>query len=101
MTRRMRIAVLVAALLTVSEAAMAQMNTGEIAGSVHDPTGAALPGAPITATQNATRYQFTAVSNSAGEYLFPQLPVGIYSLAVSAENFKESVLQSVEVHAAD
>ena len=47
----------------------------------------------IVAPQQAeTGQKFTAVSNSAGEYLFAQLPVGVYSVTASAQNFKQSVL---------
>ena len=77
------------------------MNTGEIAGSVQDPSGAVLPGASIVVAQAETGQKFTGVSNGAGEYLFAQLPVGVYSVTASAQNFKQSVLQRLEVHAGD
>ena len=77
------------------------MNTGEISGSVRDPSGSALPGATTVAQQAETAQEFTAVSNSSGEYLFPQLPVGVYSLSVTAPNFKQSTLPRFDVHAGD
>lgn len=63
--------------------ALGQMNTGEISGSVQDPTRSALPGATIVAEHAVTGQKFTAVSNGSGEYLFAQLPVGVYSMSVS------------------
>src|ERR1700680_1206843 len=90
-----------AALLLAAVFAFGQMNTGEIAGSVQDPSGAVLPGASIVVAQAETGQKFTAVSNSVGEYLFAQLPVGVYSMTVSAQNFKQSVLPRLEIHAGD
>src|SRR5580704_13580941 len=90
-----------AALLLFAVSAFGQMNTGEVAGSVQDPSGAVLPGASIVVAQAETGQKFTGVSNSAGEYLFAQLPVGVYSVTASAQNFKQSVLQRLEIHAGD
>src|SRR5580700_10568553 len=81
--------------------ASGQMNTGEISGSVQDPSGSVLPGATIVAQQAETAQKFTAVTNSSGEYLFPQLPVGVYSLSATATNFKQSTLPRFDVHASD
>ena len=65
-----------------------QMNTGEISGSVQDLSGGVLPDARIVAQHTETGQKFTAVSNSSGEYLLAQLPVGVYSLTVSATQFQ-------------
>ena len=81
--------------------AFAQMNTGEISGRVRDLTGGLLPDATLVAQQVGTGQRFTAVSNTAGEYLFAQLPVGAYSIAVSATNFKQFSMQGLEIHAGD
>jgi Carboxypeptidase regulatory-like domain len=77
------------------------MNTGEIAGSIQDPSGAALPAATIVAQHAETGRKFTAVTNTSGEYLFAQLPVGVYSLTVSATDFKQSSVPRLEIHASD
>src|SRR5215469_12407918 len=82
-------------------AAYGQMNTGEISGAVKDQLGGLLPGATIIAQQAAKGLKFTAVSNETGEYLLAQLPVGPYSVKVSAPNFKQSELPKIEVHALD
>ncbi len=77
------------------------MNTGEIAGSVQDALGGALPGATVVAELAQTGQKFTTTSNSSGQYLLTQLPIGTYSVKVSATNFKQSVLPNVEVHVGD
>src|SRR5690242_11578773 len=75
------------------------MSTGELSGSVQDDSKGLLPGAMIVAEHLETGQKFTAVANTAGEYLFAQLPVGVYSLTVSAADFKQAVLPRVEIHA--
>ena len=88
--------------LILSEAfALGQMNTGEIAGSIQDASGAVLPDAALVAEQAETGQKFTTVSNNSGEYLFAQLPVGVYSITVSAANFKQSSVPRLEIHASD
>jgi hypothetical protein len=77
------------------------MNTGEIAGSVRDLSGGVLPGASLLVQQAGTGQKFTASSNSSGEYLFAQLPVGAYTITVSASNFKQSSVRRLEIHAGD
>ena len=81
--------------------ALGQMNTGEVSGTVQDQLGGLLPGATIIAEQTQNGQRFSAVSNSAGEYLFPQLPVGPYSLRASATSFKQSALPQFEIHAGE
>src|SRR5713101_4190243 len=78
-----------------------QMNTGEIAGTVKDQLGGVLPGATVIAEQAGTGQKFTATSNGAGDYLLAQLPVGPYSVKVSAPDFKQSVLPRFEIHVGD
>jgi hypothetical protein len=81
--------------------AWGQMNTGEIAGSVRDLSGGVLPGAALIVQQAGTGQRFTASSNSSGEYLFAQLPVGAYAMTVSASNFKQFSVRRLEIHAGD
>lgn len=84
-----------------SFAAFGQMNTGEVSGSVLDVTSSALSGASVVALQMETGQKFTTASNSSGEYLFAQLPVGSYSLTVSAANFRQATLLRLDVHVSD
>ena len=68
-----------------------QMNTGEVVGSVQDALGGVLPGATVVAEQAQTRQKFTTTTNSSGQYLLTQIPIGTYSLKVNATSFKQSV----------
>ncbi|HUV68686.1 MAG TPA: carboxypeptidase regulatory-like domain-containing protein [Terracidiphilus sp.] len=62
--------------------------TGNIQGTVTDSTGAVIPNAAVTLTEQATQVKRSAVSNSAGAYLFPGIPIGKYNLGISAPGFK-------------
>jgi carboxypeptidase family protein len=81
--------------------AFGQMNTAEIAGQVKDPSGASIPGATVLATQTTTQQRFNAVTNEAGLFLLAQLPLGEYTLAVTAQGFKQAVQGNVVLHVGD
>ncbi len=71
--------------------------TGGINGSVVDQTGAVIPGATIRATNEATGISFQAVSNALGLYQFQDLPVGSYTLRITASGFSQITIQHVHV----
>jgi len=68
--------------------AFGQTTTGEIFGIVTDQTGAAVPNAEITITNDDTRQSKQVSSGSTGEYLVPLLPVGNYSAVARAAGFR-------------
>jgi hypothetical protein len=82
-------------------AAFSQMNTAEIAGQVKDPTGLVIAGAAVDGTHIATQQKFTATTNESGLFLLPQLPLGEYTLTVSAPGFKLAVQEHVALHVGD
>lgn len=77
------------AFVTAASAVHAQISTASIVGTVVDSTGAALPGATVTATQTATSIQRTATTGKDGLFDIPLLPLGPYTLKVSAPGFAE------------
>jgi len=60
---------------------------GSIVGTVVDPSGAAVAGAKVTATQSATGVVTETVTNSSGGYVFPALPPTGYDVTISAPGF--------------
>ena len=75
--------------LTLSVALHAQVaGTGTIQGIVTDPTGAFVPGATVTLTEESTHVVRTAKTDSAGAYVFPNIVVGTYSLTVADAGFQ-------------
>ena len=57
-------------------------------GTVTDPSGAVVPAATVTNTNEATGVSQTVNTTSAGYYRFPALPGGVYTLKVSLQGFK-------------
>ena len=62
-------------------------STSQIQGTVHDPTGAAVPGADVKATQTDTGAVRTATTGADGGYVLANLPIGPYRLDVTKAGF--------------
>jgi len=60
----------------------------QISGSVTDQTGAVVPEVQITAIQTATGVKRTVVSDTAGSYAIPNLPLGPYRLEAMKMGFR-------------
>ena len=76
-------------LCACSPVAFAQAaGTASLQGSVVDATGAVIPGATVTLTNDATRVQRTATSDGNGLYTFPNVSVGTYSIEVAMQGFQ-------------
>ena len=60
----------------------------EVSGVVSDSTGASIPGAAVKITETEKQFSRSAVSDPAGRFTFPNLPVGPYRLDVNATGFK-------------
>lgn len=71
--------------------------TGTITGSVSDPSGAALAGAKMIATDIQTGLVRNTTSAADGGYVFPLLPVGSYNVRVEAPGFQRYEQQGIEV----
>lgn len=87
------------AFLLVGEA-NAQATTGLIVGRVTDSTGAVIPGAVITATDNDKGVTFTGLSDGTGNYVILNAPPGAYTVTVSHPGFGDAT-QSNAVLAID
>lgn len=70
---------------------------GSIRGTITDPSGAALTGATVIATNTDTGIQTQVRSNQTGAYVFPQLAIGNYKVSVSATNFKTFVESGIHL----
>ncbi len=64
------------------------LTTGEINGTVTDPSGAAVPNATVTLKNNATGQTSTATSNSTGAYRFGLLNPGSYTVSASSQGLQ-------------
>jgi hypothetical protein len=70
---------------------------GGFSGTVVDKSGANIVGAKITATSQGTGISRDGVSDDAGHYLIPLLPVGIYTLHVEFSGFQPSETKDVRL----
>ena len=69
---------------------------GSIRGTVTDPSGAALSGAAVIATNIDTGIQTKVTTGQTGSYVFPQLAIGNYKVSVTATSFK--AYQAAGIH---
>ena len=76
----------------------AQGTSGTLSTTVSSPDGV-LPGATVTATDNKTGREVTAVTNESGNYSFPQLEFGTYTVRATGSGFKTFVANDVKVDA--
>ena len=76
-------------LLTISFSLHAQVaGTGSVQGEVVDSTGAKVPAATVTLTEEATGVERAATTDKAGLFLFPNITPGTYTVSVTAGGFK-------------
>ena len=96
MVRRIRWSLLVLALLVFSAGAVfAQTSTSRISGTVTDVSGGVVPGATVTAINEATGVSFTQVTTDAGLFAFPGLTPGVYTVKVELQGFKTAMNKGV------
>jgi hypothetical protein len=87
-------------LLLIAGCAAAQSTRATITGLITDPTGAPVAGANVVVTNQETGIRNTTKTNEAGNYVVPQLPVGIYEFAVEVPGFKRYLQRDVELNVA-
>src|SRR4051794_6891188 len=77
-----------------------QTNVGQISGKVFDSSGAVVPKCAITATNAETGLRFSATTDDSGNYTFPSLPTGAYTVRAEAQGFRPSEQSGVILDAA-
>ncbi len=96
----MRICILLIVIAGFPAAGFAQFDSGQISGFVRDAQQAAIPGATVTVTNQGNGDHRSSVTNAAGFFVFPDLPVGIYSVTVELSGFKKFVQTDLRLSAA-
>src|SRR3989442_1227533 len=82
-----RITTLMLLLVVLVAGALAQTETGQISGTVMDPTGAVVPKATVTLKNPQTGLSRQTVTGTAGAYVFTNLLPGNYQLTATASGF--------------
>ena len=75
----------------------AQSVSGDLVGTVKDATGAVVPNASITITNQATGVTATGKSTGEGQYRFPNLSPGTYDVVVTAAGFSKTTVKGIAV----
>src|SRR6266481_3037456 len=75
-------------LFVICLAVVAQTGTSNITGTVRDTNGSVVPGATVTAKNEATGVASTQTTTESGLYSFASLPVGNYTITIEKQGFK-------------
>ncbi len=75
----------------------AQYDNGSLVGTIRDKSGAAIPGAAVTITNNATAVPTKVTTNAEGDYEVPSLRVGVYNFSASAPGFSNAGANNISV----
>ena len=94
-----RTVVITVSILLCAASARAQFDSAQISGVVKDSTNAVLPGVDVTLTNVGTKNERHAVTNEAGLYTFPNVPVGEYRITAMLSGFKPITKSGVSVNA--
>jgi hypothetical protein len=86
------------ALALVPPPVLAQTDTASVVGTVRDSLGAVVPGVTVTATQTGTNVALTARTNASGQYIFPTLRIGTYTVTAELEGFRRTRVPDVELN---
>ena len=78
----------------------AQTFRGKIVGTVTDVNGDAIPDAAVKARNISTGLERATITDSAGNYSIPELPIGIYEINVAKPSFALARVTSVQVEVA-
>ena len=68
-----------------------------LVGRVTDPTGAVVPGTKVTLINAGTNEAHSMVVGDNGEFVFPQLAPGVYTLTSEHEGFRKDVRSGIEL----
>src|SRR5262249_46451935 len=74
--------------LAMAVCAWAQTATSNISGAITDATGAVVPGAKVTAKNEATGVVYSSITTSTGNYSFASLTPGRYTITVQQTGFR-------------
>jgi len=75
-------------------------STASLNGTVTDPSGNSVAGAKVVVTNQATGVASTSETDSAGAFLFPTLPIGLYRIEFSAPGFQTGVVKDLKLDVA-
>ncbi len=93
----MKLRVILVFMLLAAASLAAQTFRGTILGTVTDAQGAVVAGAKVTVKNAGTGLERTTETGASGDYSFPELPLGTYTVTVIHAGFHTSVTNGVAV----
>ena len=88
MRRMALLSIVLAMLLGTAGQSWAQTATGQITGTIKDASGAVMAGAKVKVSNEKTGLTRETTTSDTGDYVFPLLPVGVYSVSAEQQGFK-------------
>lgn len=87
-------------LVLLTSLSNAQTFRGTILGTITDNSGAVIPAANITVKNTGTGLTRTTATDTVGNFVVPELPIGTYELTVEAKDFQTAVVRDLRVEVA-
>ena len=84
-------------MLVTPQPASSQAVNGTILGTVTDQTGAAVANATVTATLISTGAAHSSTTNGSGNFTFPDMQPGVYTITVDASGFKRFQQENINL----
>lgn len=97
---RVRFAMAVCVILVCALSAQGQFDSAQISGLVRDPSGSIIPGVSVSVVNAGTGQERQTSTNENGFYVFPNVPVGTYTVTAELPGFKKFVKTGVQLSAA-
>ena len=85
-------------LLVAASSLFAQIDTGAVLGTVKDQSGAVIPGAKVTLTNEGTSLTIFKVTEADGSYIFTPVKIGTYSVSAEAPGFAKAVQSKLSLN---
>jgi hypothetical protein len=85
-------------LLGMAGASRAQTATGQITGTVKDTSGAVVAKVKVTVSNQLTGATRDVATSDSGDYVFPLLPVGVYSVTAELQSFRGAKHTNIQLN---
>jgi hypothetical protein len=92
-----RLGAALACLFLFAFGAVAQEITGRLVGTVTDPSAAGVPNADVSATNQNTGIVTKTKTDVQGNFVFPTLPAGVYTVRIEASGFRAAVVSNSQI----
>ncbi len=89
---------LLSLVLFAAQGLYAQVDTGTVLGTVKDQSGAVIPGAKVTLTNEGTGFTISKVTEADGTYVFTPVKIGTYTVEAEFQGFQKTTNKGITVN---